>query len=104
MTLVNENLKIGVKRVHLHFCYSGFCRNPQNCVSYNIELQLSKNNTTYFETQLYKLATITLLDKIMMKLILFTMAICYSQASKHSFDNHVMSYGDFERCSFGLCR
>eukprot|EP00979_Chaetoceros_neogracilis_P000240 scaffold71_cov265-Chaetoceros_neogracile.AAC.41 len=24
--------------------------------------------------------------------------------SRNSFDNFVMSYGDFERCSFGLCR
>mmetsp|Transcript_26838 Transcript_26838/g.39747 ORF Transcript_26838/g.39747 Transcript_26838/m.39747 type:complete len:112 (+) Transcript_26838:73-408(+) len=44
-------------------------------------------------------------SSIITNCIILTLVLvsCHAE-SRSSFDNFVMSYGDFERCSFGLCR
>lgn len=48
----------------------------------------------------------TSISTILLSILSFALLSCQvaQAANQNSFDNFVMSYGDFERCTFGLCR
>ena len=52
--------------------------------------------------------TSTSISTILLSILSFALLSCQiataAAANQNSFDNFVMSYGDFERCTFGLCR